>query len=97
MKETAEIERNELKSLIDGLRNKLKETEKSNREECELLKIKMAQLHEADVTNLSKYYENEVATLKMELNTIRESNTSDREKIYDLLSENDELRKNFEI
>lgn len=57
----------------------------------------MAHLHEADVSNLSKYYENEVATLKMELNTIRESNTSDREKIYDLLNENDELRKNFEI
>ena len=29
----------------------------------------------------------------MELNTIRESNESDREKIYDLLNENDELRK----
>ena len=43
-------------------------------EECELLKIKMSQLHDADVTNLSKYYENEVSTLKMELNTIRESN-----------------------
>ena len=57
----------------------------------------MAQLHDADVENLSKYYENEVATLKMELNTIRESNESDREKIYDLLSENDELRKNFEV
>ena len=97
MKETNDIERNELKNLIEGLRTRLKENERSSLEECELLKIKMAQLHDADVENLSKYYENEVATLKMELNTIRESNESDREKIYDLLSENDELRKNFEV
>lgn len=55
----------------------------------------MSQLHDADVANLSKFYENEVATLKMELNTIKESNTNDREKIYELLNENDELRKNF--
>lgn len=64
-------------------------------EEGELLKVKMAQLHEADVSNLSSYYENEVATLKMELNTVKENNAADREKIYDLLNENDELRKNF--
>lgn len=38
----------------------------------------MAQLHEADVTNLSKYYENEVAALKLELNTVKENHTSDR-------------------
>lgn len=95
MRETNDIERNELKTLIEGLRNRLKENERANLEECELLKVKMAQLHEADVSNLSKYYENEVATLKLELNTIRESNSNDREKIYDLLNENDELRKNF--
>ena len=95
MRETNDIERNELKTLIEGLRSRLKENERANLEECELLKVKMAQLHEADVSNLSKYYENEVATLKLELNTIRESNSNDREKIYDLLNENDELRKNF--
>lgn len=55
----------------------------------------MAQLHEADVTSLSQYYQNEVATLKLELNTYKEANTADREKLYDLLNENDELRKNF--
>lgn len=55
----------------------------------------MAQLHDGDISTLSKYYENEVATLKLELSIIRESSASDREKIYDMLSENDELRKNF--
>ena len=97
MKETTDIERNELKDLIDGLRKRLKETQRFNMEEIELLKVKMAQLHDADVQSLSKYYENQVATLKLELNTIKESNTADREKIYDLLTENDELRKNFEV
>lgn len=57
----------------------------------------MSHLHNADVENLSKYYENEVATLKLELNTIRQSNTNDREKMYSLLNENDELRKNFQV
>ena len=97
MKETNDIERSDLKNLIEGLRKRLKDNERASLEESELLKIKMSQLHDADVENLSKYYENEVATLKMELNTIRESNNSDREKIYDLLNENDELRKNFEV
>ena len=34
MRETADIERNELRMLIDGLRNKLKEIERANIEEC---------------------------------------------------------------
>lgn len=78
MKDSAEIERNELKDLIEGLRAKLKETERSNIEETELLKIKMAQLHDADVANLSRYYENEVAALKLELSTLRENHETDR-------------------
>ena len=57
----------------------------------------MAQLHQADVSNLSSFYENEVMTLKLELNTVQEANTNDRQKLYDLLAQNDELRKNFEV
>lgn len=33
--------------------------------------------------------------LHLELNTQREAHQSDREKMYNLLQENDELRKNF--
>lgn len=97
MKLTADAERNELKSLIEGLRARLKESERSSIEECELLKIKMAQLHRGDVENLERFYENEVATLHLEVNTIKEAHTADREKLYTLLQENDELRKNFEV
>lgn len=35
--------------------------------------------------------------LHLELNTQREAHQSDREKMYNLLQENDELRKNFEV
>lgn len=38
----------------------------------------MAQLHESDVSTLSRYYENELAALKLELNTVKEAHTSDR-------------------
>jgi hypothetical protein len=96
MKLTADAERNELKSLIEGLRARLKESERSSIEECELLKIKMAQLHRGDVENLERFYENEVAALHLEVNTIK-AHTADREKLYNLLQENDELRKNFEV
>jgi|JI10StandDraft_1071094.scaffolds.fasta_scaffold514592_1 hypothetical protein len=34
MKETADIEREELKTLIDGLRAKLRENERASMEEC---------------------------------------------------------------
>ena len=57
----------------------------------------MAQLHRADVESLQKFYENEVAMLHLELNTQRDAHQSDREKMYNLLQENDELRKNFEV
>lgn len=46
---------------------------------------------------MEKFYENEVAALHLELKTIKEAHTNDREKLYTLLHENDELRKNFEI
>lgn len=62
-----------------------------------MLKIKMAQLHRADVEALSSFYESEVAGLHQEVTTLRESQTADREKLYALLQENDELRKNFEV
>jgi hypothetical protein len=97
MKDTADAERIELKSVIEGLRARLKESQLSYAEETELLKIKMAQLHRADVEALEKFYENEVAALHLEVNTQREAHQNDREKLYTLLQENDELRKTFEV
>jgi hypothetical protein len=38
----------------------------------------MAQLHEGDVAALANYYENEVASLKVELTTVRDNHSQDR-------------------
>jgi predicted XRE-type DNA-binding protein len=89
MREGADVERAELKALIDGLRSQLKQTQLSQAEEIELLKVKMAQLHQADVESLESFYENEVAMLHLEVNTQREAHLADREKLYTLLQEND--------
>lgn len=57
----------------------------------------MAQLHHSDVESLEGFYEREVKGLREELVLLKERNSADREKIYEMLQENDELRKNFEI
>lgn len=49
MKEASDAERIELKGVIEGLRNCLKEYGRASAEECEHLKVKMAELHRADV------------------------------------------------
>ena len=97
MKDAADAERAELKAIVGGLRAGLRENERRAQEELELLKVKMAQLHRADVESLESFYENEVAGLQTEVATLREGQRSDREKLYGLLQENDELRKNFEV
>lgn len=56
MREAADAERAELKALIEGLRGHLKQAQLSNAEETEMLKVKMAQLHHADVESLEKFY-----------------------------------------
>ena len=57
----------------------------------------MSKLHQADISSLEHYYENEMSSMTVELKELNEQRSSDRDKIYQLLHENDELRKNFEI
>ncbi len=89
IKEAADAERTELQAIVSGLRDCLKEHERRGQEELELLKVKMAQLHRADVQSLENFYESEVAGLQMEVGTLREAQRNDREKLYGLLQEND--------
>lgn len=63
IKEANAAERRDLDRLIESLRQRVKVLEEDNIEELELLKVKMAQLHQSDIVNLEKYYENEVALL----------------------------------
>lgn len=57
----------------------------------------MAQLHESDIVNLEKYYENEIALLLAKIKELEEEKADDRAKIHKLLQDNDELRKTFEV
>ena len=97
MKSTHLAEKREQEKIIEGLRKKLKEFQEENMEELEILKVKMGRLHQADISSLEQYYENEVASLVSELKELGDQRNYDREKIHQLLQENDELRKNFEI
>lgn len=57
MKDSYAAEKKDSDSLIEQLRKRIKVLEEDNIEELELLKIKMAQLHEADIKSLEQYYE----------------------------------------
>jgi hypothetical protein len=63
LKDSYAAEKKDSDSLIEQLRKRIKVLEEDNIEELELLKIKMAQLHEADIKSLEQYYESEVASL----------------------------------
>ena len=97
MRELADTERNELQGIIEEFRVRLRTIQRSSAEEIQMLKIKMAHLHRSDVEALQKFYQNEVAALHQEVNELRQSHTSDREKLYNLLQQNDELRKRFQV
>ena len=89
MKESSDEERKQMKAIIDELRTRLKESERASQEQNELLKIKMAQLHKADVENLEHFYENEIASRQKQLQTLEENSAADREKIFSLYEKND--------
>ena len=57
----------------------------------------MAQLHHSDISNLERFYENEVSGLHKQLKVEQESSDIDRERIYQLLQANDGLRRKFEM
>ncbi len=96
-KDTFETEKNTLQHLLNEFKQKLKDVELQNKEELELLKIKMAHLHEADIKALEGYYENEVRNLIKENRILSEAHEADRAKLHKALQDNDEIRKNFEI
>jgi hypothetical protein len=57
----------------------------------------MAHLVDADIKSLCSYYQNEVALLQTNINSLEDINKYNKEKLYKALQDNDEVRKNFEI
>lgn len=66
-------------------------------ESMEAFKVKMAQLIDADMKSLVSYFQNELALLQTNINTLEDNNKGNKEKLYKALQDNDEIRKNFEI
>lgn len=67
MKDTNTAEKKDAERLIETLRKRIKSLEQDSLEELELLKIKIAQLHEADVKGLEQYYESEIVILTKQI------------------------------
>lgn len=57
----------------------------------------MSQLVDADIKSLCSYYQNEIALLQTNINSLEDINRSNKDKLYKSLQDNDEIRKNFEI
>lgn len=81
----------------EELRVRIKALERDNLESMEAFKIKMAELIDADMKSLMSYFQNEVALLQTEVNSLENINKANKEKLYKALQDNDEIRKNFEI
>lgn len=79
----------------EELRVRIKALERDNLESMEAFKIKMAELIDADMKSLMSYFQNEVALLQTEVNSLENINKANKEKLYKALQDNDEIRKNF--
>jgi hypothetical protein len=63
----------------------------------EIFKIKLANLIQNDIKSMADYYENQLRSY-IDTNTdMQKINASLKERIYNALVENDDLRKNFEV
>ena len=97
IREAYEAEKDILQKENSELKNRIKKLEADYLEELELFKVKMAQLIDADIQAITKYYENEVEILTVHGSEKDAIITSMRDKVYQGILDNDELRKHFEI
>lgn len=85
------------KRLAEDLKKKLYELQLRAVEELELLKIKMAELHQGDVSSLRAFYENQLRIQAEAISALEKQLTESRGKVHKELQEKNELRKEFEI
>ncbi len=57
----------------------------------------MGQLHQADIKSMESHFLNETAALLTENKELHQSNTLNRQKWFDMLQKNDDLRKTFQV
>ena len=63
----------------------------------EHFKIKMTNLLESDIKSMSEYYENQIKTYIDRVHDLEKINSGLRERVFKVIQDNDEIRKNFEI
>jgi hypothetical protein len=83
--------------LCEDFKTKLYQLQLRNVEELELLKIKMAELHQGDVSSLRSYYENQLRIQAEALSALDKLLAESRNKVHKELQERNELRKEFEV
>lgn len=86
-----------LGNLNEQLRKQLSELHRRNLEELELLKIKMAELHQGDIAALKSYYENQILVQAEHIAALQKQLEETRGKLHKELQSKNELRKEFEI
>jgi len=83
--------------VYEDVRAKLYQLQLQNVEELELLKIKMAELHQGDVSALRTYYDNQLRLQAESIASLEKQLAENREKVHRELQERNELRKEFEV
>lgn len=79
------------------LKSKIKELEVEKKDNMEHFKIKMTNLLENDVKSMGEYYENQIKTYIDRVSDLEKINSGLRERVFKVIQDNDEIRKNFEL
>lgn len=90
-------ESQEAENMQEQLREKMRQMERDYIEETERLKVKFAELREADIRSLKDYYEHEIDLLNQQLleqTTVADSN---RTLLHQELRDKNEMRKRFDL
>ena len=97
IKKSLAVEIDSLTKANEGLRTRMRDSEKEHLQEFEAFKIKLANLIDANIKGLTSYYQNEISVLLENVSSLEKINNENKERLYTALQENDEIRKNFEV
>jgi hypothetical protein len=88
-------ETREADDLHQQLRERMRQMERDYSEETERLKIKFAELREADIRSLKDYYEHEIDLLNQQL--LEQATVADSNLLHQELRDKNEMRKRFDL
>ena len=86
-----------VKNENNQLKAKIRTLEVEKKENMEHFKIKMTNLLESDIKSMGEYYENQIKAYIDRVSDLEKINSGLRERVFKVIQDNDEIRKNFEI